>query len=108
MDRGPAPQGLQDSAQGFNPGNPQNKRFALKGREMRVPDETRTYSRAKVRVRNRDVLQLNHRTPLALFRTFDQAPLQYLQPGGPGVFPTGRYEVAPCEGASLLVDDSQG
>ncbi len=39
MDRGPAPQGLQDSAQGFNLGNPQNKRFALKGREMRVPDE---------------------------------------------------------------------
>src|ERR1700736_5948931 len=33
--------GLQNSAQGFNPGNPQNKRFALKlkGREMRVPDE---------------------------------------------------------------------
>ena len=31
--KGPAPQGLQDSAQGFNPGNPQNKRFALKGRE---------------------------------------------------------------------------
>ncbi|MEA3162411.1 MAG: hypothetical protein QOE88_229 [Verrucomicrobiota bacterium] len=24
MDRGPAPQGLQNSAQGFNPGNPQN------------------------------------------------------------------------------------
>jgi hypothetical protein len=34
----PAPQGLQNSAQGFNPGNPQNKRFALKGREMQVPD----------------------------------------------------------------------
>jgi hypothetical protein len=32
----PAPQGLQNSAQGFNPGNPQNKRFALKGREMRA------------------------------------------------------------------------
>jgi hypothetical protein len=58
MNRGPAPQGLQDSAQGFNPGNPQNKRFALKlkGREMRVPDEARTYCRAKVRVRNWDVL----------------------------------------------------
>ncbi len=39
MDRGPAPQGLQNSAQDFNPGNPQNKRFALKGREMRVTDE---------------------------------------------------------------------
>jgi len=41
MDGRPAPQGLQDSAQGFNPGNPQNKRFALqlKGREMRLPDE---------------------------------------------------------------------
>ena len=30
-----APKGLEDSAQGFNPGNPQKKRFALKGREMR-------------------------------------------------------------------------
>jgi hypothetical protein len=27
------PKGLQGSAQGFNPGNHQNKRFALKGRE---------------------------------------------------------------------------
>ncbi len=79
------PAGATGLSPGFNPGNPQNKRFALKlkGREMRVPDETRTYSRAKVRVRNRDVLQLNHRTPLALFRTFDLAPLQHLQPGGP-------------------------
>ncbi len=87
MNRGPAPQGLQNSAQGFNPGNPQNKRFALKGREMRVPDEARTYCRAKVRVRNWDVRQLDHRTPFRLVRTFDLAPLQ---------------------GASLLVDDSQG
>jgi hypothetical protein len=31
-----APKGLEDSAQGFNPGNAQNKRFALKGREMRL------------------------------------------------------------------------
>jgi hypothetical protein len=64
---GPAPQGLQDSAQGFNPGfNPGNpdKRFARKGRERRVPDEARTYCPAKVRVRNWDVLQLDHRTPL--------------------------------------------
>jgi hypothetical protein len=29
-----APKGLQDSAQGFNPGNPENKWFALKGREV--------------------------------------------------------------------------
>jgi hypothetical protein len=56
MDRGPAPQGLQDSAQGFNPGNPHNKRCALKGREMPVPDEARTYRRAKVRVRQWDGL----------------------------------------------------
>jgi hypothetical protein len=60
----PAPQGLQNSAQGFNPGNPQNERFALKRREMRVPNEARTYGGAKVRVRNWDVLQLDHRTPL--------------------------------------------
>jgi hypothetical protein len=43
-----------------------------------------------------------------LARTFDLAPLQHLQPGGPGVFPKRRYEVTPYEGASLLVDDSQG
>jgi hypothetical protein len=28
-----APKGLKDSAQGFNPGKPQNKQFALKGLE---------------------------------------------------------------------------
>ncbi|MEA3145862.1 MAG: hypothetical protein QOI53_1319, partial [Verrucomicrobiota bacterium] len=49
---------------GFNPGIPHNKRFALKGREMRIPDEARTYCGANVRVRNWDVRQLNHRTPL--------------------------------------------
>jgi hypothetical protein len=61
-----APQRLQNSAQGFNPGNRQNKRFALKlkGREMRVLGEARTYCHPKVRVRNWDVLQLDHRTPL--------------------------------------------
>jgi hypothetical protein len=51
MDRGPVPQGLQDSAQGFNPGTLKISGFALKGREMRVPDEARTYCRAKVSVR---------------------------------------------------------
>jgi hypothetical protein len=35
--KGPAPQGLQDSAQGFNPGNPQNKRFALTRRYLVAP-----------------------------------------------------------------------
>jgi hypothetical protein len=29
------------------------------------------------------------------------SPLQHLQPGGPGVFPTRRYEVTPCEGEPL-------
>jgi hypothetical protein len=45
-----APKGLQDSAQGFNPGNFRNKWFALNGREMRLRDEYRTYCGAKVRV----------------------------------------------------------
>jgi hypothetical protein len=31
--RAVAPKGLEDSAQGFNPGKPANKRFALKGLE---------------------------------------------------------------------------
>jgi hypothetical protein len=44
---GLAPKGLQDSAQGFNPGNPQNKWFALKGREMRLRDKSRTHCGAK-------------------------------------------------------------
>ncbi len=70
MDRGPAPQGLQDSAQGFNPGNPNNRRFALKGREMRVPDEARTCCRAKVRVRNWTI-----GPRVRLVRTFDLAIL---------------------------------
>jgi hypothetical protein len=35
-----APKGLQDSAQGFNPGNPQNVWFALKGREMWLRGES--------------------------------------------------------------------
>ncbi len=52
MDRGPAPQGLQNSAQGFNPGNPHKERFALKGREKRVPGEIAPIARAKARVRN--------------------------------------------------------
>jgi hypothetical protein len=89
MNRGPCPAaagatGLSPGFQpGFNPWNRQNKRFALirrylvapcwkntrsaglevlKGREMRVPDEARTYCRAKVRVRNWDVLPLDHWT----------------------------------------------
>ena len=88
MDRGPAPQGLQNSAQGFNPGNPQNKRFALKlkGREMRVPDQACTYCRAKSESQLGRA-QLDHPPHFRLVRTFDLAPLQ---------------------GASLLVDDSQG
>jgi hypothetical protein len=66
-------------------GNPQNKRFALtrrylvapcwkntrsaglevlKGRERRVPDEARTYGRAKVRVRQLGRATFGHRTPL--------------------------------------------
>jgi hypothetical protein len=92
MDRGPAPQGRQNSAQGFNPGfnlgNPQNKRFALKGREMRVPDEARIYCRAKVRVRSWDVLHFG--------------------PSDPASALLGRSIWRPLQGASLLVDDSQG
>ena len=90
MDRGPAPQGLQNSAQGsaqgFNPGNPPNKRFALKGREMRVPDEARTYCRAK--------------SDFAI-GTCDNWTI------GPR-FALRRSIWRPLQGASLLVDDSQG
>jgi hypothetical protein len=82
-----APKVQQGSAQGFNPGNPQNKWFALKGREMRLRDESRTYGGAKVRVHNRSRLQLVVGPYLYLVRTFDLAPLQgaSLWEGVPGV-----------------------
>jgi hypothetical protein len=92
MDRRPAPKGLKNSAQGFNPGKPQNKRFALKGREMRVPDRARTYCRARVRAHNSGVLQSDHRTPLPLVRTFDLAPLSGRVALG-GRFPGCRVEI---------------
>jgi hypothetical protein len=38
---------LQGSAQGFNPGNPQNNEFALKGREADLLTKARTYCCAK-------------------------------------------------------------
>ena len=57
------PAGATELTQGFNPGNPLNKGFALKkGREMRVPDEA-PICRAKVRVRDRTCDKLDHRTP---------------------------------------------
>jgi hypothetical protein len=39
---------LQGSAQGFNPGNPQNNEFALKLKGERLSGEPRTYCRLKV------------------------------------------------------------
>src|SRR5450631_1078768 len=98
MDRRPAPKGLKNSAQGFNPGKPQNKRFALKGREMRVPDRACTYCRARVRAHNSGVLQSDHRTPLPLVRTFDLAPLSgRVALGGrfPGLKPWAEFS-SPC------------
>jgi hypothetical protein len=68
-------------------GTLKNKGFALKGREMRGPDEARTYCRPKVRVRNWDVLRLDIGLRFHLVKTFNLAPLQ---------------------GAALMVDDSQG
>jgi hypothetical protein len=49
---------LQGSAQGFNPGNPQNNEFALKGREADLTKLAPTAA-PKIRVRNGDVLQLD-------------------------------------------------
>jgi hypothetical protein len=87
MDRGPAPQGLQSSAQGFNPGNPQNKRFAMKGREMRVPDEARTHTAQKSE------------------RAIGMCSIG---PSDPASILLGRSIRRPLQGASLLVNDSQG
>ncbi len=69
---------------------------------MRIPNEARTYRRQSQSAQLGRA-QLDRRPRLRIIRTFDLAPLQHLQPGGPGVFPTGRYEVTPCEGASPLV-----
>jgi hypothetical protein len=73
---GLAPKGLQDSAQGFNPGNPQNKWFALKGREMRLRDKSRTDCGAK----SQCAIETCYNWPLDpyfhLVRTFDLAPFQ--------------------------------
>ena len=87
MDRGLAPQGLQNSAQGFNPGNPQNKRFALKGREMRVPKKLGFIAAQKSACAIGTCCNCTAGSRFRLVRTFDLAPLR---------------------GASLLVDDSQG
>jgi len=115
MDRGPAPQGRQNSAQGFNPGNPQNKRLALKGREMRVPDKARTYCPAKLRVRNRTIGR-----DFGLLRTFDLAPPSgRVALGGrfPGLKPveTWAESCRPCgaqnnglTGNQAEADDPQG
>src|ERR1700694_413861 len=111
MDRGPAPQGLQDSAQGFNPGKPHNKWFALKltrrylvapcwkntrsaglevlkGREMRVPVEG-----SHLLPRKSQSAQLGRAT---------------IGPSDPASALLGRLIWRPLQGASLLVDDSQG
>jgi hypothetical protein len=42
------PEGTAEFSPGFQPWEPSKKRFAMKGREMRLPDETRTYWQAKV------------------------------------------------------------
>jgi hypothetical protein len=73
---GLAPKGLQDSAQGFNPGNPQNKWFALKGRDMRLRANLATHCGAK----SQGAIETGYNWPLDpyfhLVRTFDLAPLQ--------------------------------
>jgi hypothetical protein len=67
--KGHAPKGLQNSALGFNPGNPQNKQFALKGREM----GTRSSSHLLPRKKNEYAIG----TPsFGLVRTFDLASIQ--------------------------------
>jgi hypothetical protein len=95
----PKPKGLQNSAQGFNPGKPQNKRFALKlkGREMRVPDKVAPLPRKS------QSAQLGRATigpsdPLPLVRTFDLAPLSgRVALGGrfPGLKPWAEF-YGPC------------
>ncbi len=77
MDRGPAPQGRQNSAQGFNPGNPHNKRFALmKGREMWVPDKLAPIATQKSGCAIGTFYNWTIGLRFRLVRTFDLAPFQ--------------------------------
>src|ERR1700724_1163310 len=59
-----------------------------------------------MRMRNSEVPQSH--PSFRFVSRFNRVPLQHLQPGGPGVFPTRRYDVAPYEGASLGGGTSQG
>ena len=60
---------------GFNPGNPQKKRFALKGQEMRVPDEARTGWPPKSQSAQLGPATIGPFGPrFRLLRTFDLAP----------------------------------
>jgi hypothetical protein len=49
---------------------------------MRLPDESRTYRRAIVRVRSSDLLQWDYCTYFRLVRTFGLVPLQGATLGG--------------------------
>jgi hypothetical protein len=88
MERGHAPAGATELSPGFNLSTLGtliiNECPEAEGRKMRVPDEARTYCRAKVRVRNWDV------------------------PSDPASALLGRSIWRPLQAASLLVDDSQG
>jgi hypothetical protein len=87
---------LQGSAQGFNPGNPQNNEFALKGREADL------ISSHLVAAQNLEcaIETCYNWTYFRVVSTFDLPPLQHLQPGEPGVF-HGTHIHVPCEGESL-------
>jgi hypothetical protein len=83
-----APKGLQHSAQGFNPGNPQTKRFALKGREMRYQTKL-----APIAAQKSESTQLGRVT---------------IGPPDPASTLLGHSIWRPVQGPSLLVGDSQG
>jgi hypothetical protein len=51
-----APQGLQDSAQGFNPGKHPKKRFALRGREITWADASDCYRKGRGYLLGRDTI----------------------------------------------------
>jgi hypothetical protein len=89
---------LQGSAQGFNPGNPQNNEFALKGREA---DLTKLAPIAALNLECA-IETCYNLTYFRVVSTFDLPPLQHLQPGGPGVI-HGTHIHVPCEGESLWV-----
>jgi|ERR1700722_8653343 hypothetical protein len=105
MYRRPAPQGLQDSAQGFNPGKPHNKRFALKltRRYLVAPCWKNTRSAGLEVLKGREMRVPVELAPIAAQDQSAQLGRAVIGPSDPASALLGRSIWRPLRGASLLV-----